>query len=62
MQDEFENDQKLLGANWRAHGYENNKDMVDVFCAESYEQGVIAKRFAPEDVFADYLAVSNDGE
>jgi hypothetical protein len=44
-----------MGRDFHAHGLEQNRHAVDVFCQSAFEDGLIKRRVAVDEFFAEFL-------
>ncbi len=49
---EFENARRLMGSDYWSYGFEPNRHVLDTFTCYHYEQGLSARKVAPEELFA----------
>jgi 4,5-dihydroxyphthalate decarboxylase len=52
---EVEEADRLMGPGFHAHGLENSRREVDVFCQAAFEDGLTGTRLSVEDYFAEFL-------
>jgi 4,5-dihydroxyphthalate decarboxylase len=52
---EIEDTERLMGRDFHAHGLEQNRHAVDVFCQSAFEDGLIKRRVAVDEFFAEFL-------
>lgn len=50
---EFEDARKLMGDDYWSYGYEANKHVLETFTRYHHEQGLSARKVAPEELFAE---------
>lgn len=58
MIQEVEETERLMGAEYHAHGLRRNRAQVDTFCQAAYEDGLTARRITVDEYFAEFLAAS----
>jgi len=51
---DLEEQDRLMGADFRPYGYRENRAMVAAFCAEQVAQGLVAGPLDPDALFADF--------
>jgi 4,5-dihydroxyphthalate decarboxylase len=51
---DLERAQALIGDDWRPYGVEPNRSMIDAMCRELYEQGLVARRVDPAELFPEF--------
>jgi 4,5-dihydroxyphthalate decarboxylase len=51
---DLEEQAALMGPDYRADGYRENRAMVAAFCAEQHAQGLVAAPIDPDTVFAEF--------
>ena len=49
---EFENARRLMGSDYWSYGFEPNRHVLDTFTCYHHEQGLSARKVAPEELFA----------
>lgn len=49
---EFEKARKLMGNDYWSYGFEPNRHVLDTFTRYHHEQGLSARKVAPEELFA----------
>jgi 4,5-dihydroxyphthalate decarboxylase len=54
--DDVEQAVRHMGTTYHAHGLEQNRHAVDVFCRSAFEDGLTTRRLGVEDFFAEFLA------
>jgi hypothetical protein len=52
---ELEETEALMGADFHADGFENNRATIEVFCDQARALGIIGRRITPEEYFAEFL-------
>jgi 4,5-dihydroxyphthalate decarboxylase len=55
---DLEEQRALMGADFQAYGYRENREMVAAFCAEQAAQGLVPGAIEPDAVFADFEALT----
>lgn len=53
---ELEEMRALMGPRYHAHGLEQNRAQIEMFCEEAHRLGLTSRRVAVDEYFADYLA------
>jgi 4,5-dihydroxyphthalate decarboxylase len=53
--DEVEGAARLLGTTYHAHGFEKNRQAVDVFCQAAFDDGLTKRRVTAEEFFQEFL-------
>lgn len=52
---EIEETERLMGRDFHAHGLDQNRHAVDVFCRSAFADGLTKRRVGVEDFFAEFL-------
>jgi 4,5-dihydroxyphthalate decarboxylase len=52
---ELEETEALMGADFHAEGFEQNRATVEVFAEQAYAAGIVGRRISAEEYFAEYL-------
>lgn len=52
---DLEETEALMGADFHPYGFEQNRDVVDVFCRQAFELGIVGRLITSEDYFAEFL-------
>jgi 4,5-dihydroxyphthalate decarboxylase len=52
---ELEETEALMGADFHAEGFENNRAAIEVFAEQAYLAGIVSRRISAEEYFAEYL-------
>ncbi|MEZ4571740.1 MAG: hypothetical protein R2849_15675 [Thermomicrobiales bacterium] len=52
---DLERTNEILGPDWQISGVEPNRAMIDRFCEELHAQGIVKRRFQPDEAFAEFL-------
>ncbi len=52
---EVEETDRLMGSGFHAHGLENARHEVDMFCQSAYEDGLTERRVSVDEYFAEFL-------
>ena len=52
---ELEECDRVMGADYYAHGLEKNRHQLEVFCQSAFEDGLTKKRVTVEEYFAEFL-------
>ena len=52
---ELEETEALMGADFHAEGYEQNRATIEVFAEQALAAGIVSRRISPEEYFAEYL-------
>jgi 4,5-dihydroxyphthalate decarboxylase len=55
LEAELEETEALMGADFHAEGYEQNRDTVDVFAEQAYQAGIVSRRISAQEYFAEFL-------
>ncbi len=55
---DLEEQMALMGPDFQAYGYRENREMVAAFCAEQAAQGLVPAPITPDAVFADFEALA----
>ena len=53
---ELEEAEAVMGADFHPHGFEKNREAIDIFCRQAYELGIVSRLITAEEYFAEYLA------
>jgi 4,5-dihydroxyphthalate decarboxylase len=53
---ELEETEAVMGKDFHPYGFEENRKVIDVFCRQAYELGIVGRLIAAEEYFAEYLA------
>jgi 4,5-dihydroxyphthalate decarboxylase len=53
---ELEETAAVMGEDFHPYGFEKNREVINVFCRQAYELGIISRVITAEDYFAEYLA------
>jgi 4,5-dihydroxyphthalate decarboxylase len=53
---ELEETEALMGADFHPYGFEKNRAVIDIFCRQAYELGIVSRLVTAEEYFAEYLA------
>jgi len=53
---ELEETEALMGADFHAYGFKQNRKTIDVFCRQAHELGIVSRLITAEEYFAEYLA------
>jgi len=53
---ELEETEALMGVDFHPYGFENNQKVVEIFCRQAYELGIVRRVVTAEEYFAEYLA------
>jgi 4,5-dihydroxyphthalate decarboxylase len=53
---ELEETEAVMGKDFHPYGFEENRKVIDVFCRQAYELGIVSRLIAAEEYFAEYLA------
>lgn len=52
---DVEETERVMGADYHAHGLEKNRHAVDVFCRSGFEDGLTKQKMTADEFFADFL-------
>jgi 4,5-dihydroxyphthalate decarboxylase len=52
---ELEKTEALMGADFHPYGFENNQKVVEIFCRQAYDLGIVSRLVTAEEYFAEYL-------
>jgi 4,5-dihydroxyphthalate decarboxylase len=52
--DDLEQIRRIVGRDWQAHGIGPNRTMIQTFCNEAHEQGLIARPVTVADLFGEF--------
>jgi 4,5-dihydroxyphthalate decarboxylase len=53
---ELEETEAVMGADFHPYGFEKNRHVIDLFCRQAYELGIVSRAIAPEEYFAEFLS------
>jgi 4,5-dihydroxyphthalate decarboxylase len=53
---ELEETEALMGADFHPYGFEKNRAVIDIFCRQAHELGIVSRLITTEEYFAEYLA------
>jgi 4,5-dihydroxyphthalate decarboxylase len=53
---ELEETAAVMGEDFHPYGFEKNRDVIDVFCRQAHELGIVGRVITAEEYFAEYLA------
>jgi hypothetical protein len=45
-----------MDRDFHPYGFEKNRKVIDVFCRQAYELGIVSRVITAEEYFAEYLA------
>jgi hypothetical protein len=45
-----------MGKDFHPYGFEKNREIIDVFCRQAYELGIVGRLITSEEYFAEYLS------
>jgi hypothetical protein len=45
-----------MGKDFHPYGFEQNRKVIDVFCGQAHELGIVSSLISAEEYFAEYLA------
>ena len=52
---ELEETEALMGADFHPHGFERNRQTIEVFAAQAHALGIVRRRITAEEYFAEFL-------
>jgi 4,5-dihydroxyphthalate decarboxylase len=52
---ELEETETLMGADFHPYGFEANRAVIDVFCRQAYDIGIVGRIVTAEEYFAEFL-------
>jgi 4,5-dihydroxyphthalate decarboxylase len=52
---DVEDAERLMGADYHAHGFDKNRHAVDVFCQGAFDDGLTKRRVTANEFFAEFL-------
>ncbi len=55
---EIEEADRVMGPDYHAHGLENNRRELDLFCQSAFEDGLTSRRVSVDEYFAEFLEES----
>jgi 4,5-dihydroxyphthalate decarboxylase len=55
---ELEETEAVMGADFHPYGFEKNREVIDVFCRQAHELGIVSRVITAEEYFAEYLAAA----
>jgi 4,5-dihydroxyphthalate decarboxylase len=55
--EDVEDAARLMGADYHAHGLEQNHHVIDVFCRSAFEDGLTKQRVSVEQFFKEFLEI-----
>ena len=53
---ELEETEAVMGKDFHPYGFEKNRDVIDVFCRQAHELGIVSRLITADEYFAEYLA------
>jgi len=53
---ELEETEAVMGKDFHPYGFEKNRDVIDVFCRQAHELGIVSRLITAYEYFAEYLA------
>jgi 4,5-dihydroxyphthalate decarboxylase len=53
---ELEETEAVMGKDFHPYGFEKNREIIDVFCRQAYELGIVGRLITSEEYFAEYLS------
>jgi 4,5-dihydroxyphthalate decarboxylase len=53
---ELEETEALMGADFHPYGFEKIRAVIDIFCRQAHELGIVSRLVTAEEYFAEYLA------
>ena len=53
---ELEETEAAMGRDFHPYGFEKNRAVIDVFCRQAYELGIVSRMITADEHFAEYLA------
>jgi 4,5-dihydroxyphthalate decarboxylase len=53
---ELEETEVVMGADFHPYGIEKNRGMIDIFCRQAHELGIVGRVITTEEYFAEFLA------
>jgi 4,5-dihydroxyphthalate decarboxylase len=53
---ELEETVAVMGKDFHPYGFEQNRKVIDVFCGQAHELGIVSSLISAEEYFAEYLA------
>jgi hypothetical protein len=56
LEAELEETAAVMGTDFHPHGFEKNHRAIEVFAEQAFSAGIVGRRIAPEEYFADFLA------
>ena len=55
LEAELEEAEALMGADFHAEGYEQNRETIEVFAEQAHLAGIVGRRISAEEYFAEFL-------
>ena len=55
LEAELEDTTAVMGENFHAFGFEQNRAQIEMFAAEAFRLGLTSRQITVEEYFADYL-------
>ena len=52
---ELEETEALMGADFHPYGFDKNKAVIDAFCRQAYDAGIVGRVVSAEEYFAEFL-------
>jgi 4,5-dihydroxyphthalate decarboxylase len=56
LEAELEETEAVMGKDFHPYGVEKNREVIDVFCRQAHELGIVSRLIKSEEYFAEYLA------